>query len=516
MALSSEIKAQLNQYLVNLKSKVVIEAFVDEEEVSTSMSDLLIELAEMSEEISLNIHKDKNERTPSFKINKPSETTGIQFAGIPLGHEFSSLVLALLQVGDHPLKISEDLIEQIKKIEGDFVFETFISLSCHNCPDVVQALNILSLLNPRIRHCMVDGALFQDEVKAKKIMSVPTVFLNGEEFSQGRMELEEIINKIDSKSVDIQADQISKKELFDILIVGGGPAGASAAVYSARKGIKTGIIAERFGGQLMDTLGIENFISVQKTEGPKLVRALEEHVKEYDVDVINLQKAKKIKKINDLSFEVHLQSGGVLKSKSVIIATGASWKELGVPGERELKGKGVAYCPHCDGPLFKGKNVAVIGGGNSGIEAAIDLAGIVKHVTILEFSSELNGDQILIDRLNSLDNINIVVDAETQKINGEDKVNSLTYKDRKLNKEKRLDVEAVFIQIGLISNSEWVKEDIKLSQYGEIEINNHGETSMPGVFAAGDVTTIPYKQIIIAMGEGSKAALGAFDYLIRH
>lgn len=516
MALTSEIKAQLNKYLVNLKSKVVIEAFVAEDEVSKSMSDLLIELAEMSEEISLNIHKDKNERTPSFKINKPNEITGIQFAGIPMGHEFSSLVLALLQVGDHPLKISEDLIEQIKRIEGDFVFETFISLSCHNCPDVVQALNILSLLNPRISHCMVDGALFQDEVKAKKIMSVPTVFLNGEEFSQGRMELEEIINKIDSKSVDIQADQISKKELFDILIVGGGPAGASAAVYSARKGIKTGIIAERFGGQVMDTLGIENFISVQKTEGPKLVRALEEHVKEYDVDVINLQKAKKIKKINDLLFEVHLESGGVLKTKSAIIATGASWKELGVPGERELKGKGVAYCPHCDGPLFKGKNVAVIGGGNSGIEAAIDLAGIVKHVTILEFSSELNGDQILIDRLKSLDNIDIVVDAETQKINGEDKVNSLTYKDRKLNKEEQLDVEAVFIQIGLISNSEWVKEDIKLSQYGEIEINDHGETSMPGVFAAGDVTTIPYKQIIIAMGEGSKAALGAFDYLIRH
>lgn len=516
MALTPEIKAQLNQYLVNLKSNVVIEAFVDESESSTNMSELLIELAEMSEKITLNVHKDKNERTPSFKINRPNESTGIQFAGIPLGHEFSSLVLALLQVGDHPLKISDNLIEQIKKIEGNFVFETFISLSCHNCPDVVQALNILSLLNPRISHCMIDGALFQDEVKRKQIMSVPTVFLNGEEFSQGRVELEEIINKIDSKSVDIQADQISQKELFDILIIGGGPAGASAAVYSARKGIRTGIIAERFGGQVMDTLGIENFISVQKTEGPKLVRALEEHVKEYDVDVINLQKAKKIKKINNLLFEIHLESGGILKSKSVIIATGASWKELGVPGEKEFKGRGVAYCPHCDGPLFKGKDVAVVGGGNSGIEAAIDLAGIVKHVTILEYSSELNGDQILIDRLNSLDNIKIVLNAETQKIDGEGKVNYLTYRDRKSDKEERLDIEAVFIQIGLISNSEWLKDDIKLSQYGEIEINDHGETSMPGVFAAGDVTTIPYKQIIIAMGEGSKAALGAFDYLIRH
>ena len=327
MALSTEITAQLKQYLAKLNSNVVIEAFVDESEVSTNMSELLVELTEMTEKISLNIHKDKAERTPSFKINKPNETTGIHFAGIPLGHEFSSLVLALLQVGEHPLKISN--------IEGDFIFETFISLSCHNCPDVVQALNVLSLLNPYIRHCMVDGALFQDEVKRKKIMSVPTVFLNDAEFGQGRMELEEIINKIDSKAGEKKADQLSQKELFDILVVGGGPAGASAAIYSARKGIKTGIIAERFGGQVMDTLGIENFISVQKTEGPKLVKALEEHVKEYDVDVINLQSAKKIVKVNDLLFEVRLNSGGILKSKSVIIATGASWKELGVPGEKE-------------------------------------------------------------------------------------------------------------------------------------------------------------------------------------
>ena len=516
MALSTEITTQLKQYLAKLNSNVVIEAFVDESEVSTNMSELLVELAEMTEKISLNIHKDTTERTPSFKINKPNETTGIQFAGIPLGHEFSSLVLALLQVGEHPLKISEDLVDQIKNIEGEFFFETFISLSCHNCPDVVQALNVLSLLNPHIRHCMVDGALFQDEVKRKKIMSVPTVFLNDAEFGQGRMELEEIINKIDSKAGEKKADQLSQKELFDILVVGGGPAGASAAIYSARKGIKTGIIAERFGGQVMDTLGIENFISVQKTEGPKLVKALEEHVKEYDVDVINLQSAKKIVKVNDLLFEVHLNSGGILKSKSVVIATGASWKELGVPGEKEFKGKGVAYCPHCDGPLFKGKDVAVIGGGNSGIEAAIDLAGIVKHVTILEFASELNGDQVLIDRLNSLDNIEVVLNAKTNEICGSDKVTHLVYTDRKHDKEESINIEAVFIQIGLNSNSDWVKEDIKLSQYGEIEINDHGETSMEGVFAAGDVTTIPYKQIIIAMGEGSKAALGAFDYLIRH
>lgn len=347
-------------------------------------------------------------------------------------------------------------------------------------------------------------------------MSVPTVFLNDNEFGQGRMELEEIINKIDTNSAEKKAEQITQKELFDVLIVGGGPAGASAAIYSARKGIKTGIIAERFGGQVMDTLGIENFISVQKTEGPKLVKALEEHVKEYDVDVINVQKAKRIVKNNDSLFEVYLESGGILKSKSVIVATGASWKELGVPGEHDYRGKGVAYCPHCDGPLFKGKNVAVIGGGNSGIEAAIDLAGIVKHVTILEFASELNGDQVLIDRLKSLDNIEIIVNAKTNEIGGSDKVTHLVYTDREHDREKKIDIEAVFIQIGLVSNSDWVKDDIKLSQYGEIEINDHGETSMPGVFAAGDVTTTPYKQIIIAMGEGAKAALGAFDYLIRH
>mgnify|MGYP000011512047 FL=1 len=516
MSLDSKIKEQLNQYLTKIETPVVLDAYIDDQNSSTSMVDLLEELSGMSNKISLNVHKDSDERTPSFKVNKPDEVSGIQFAGIPMGHEFTSLVLALLQVGGYPVKISDEQIEQIKNIKGQFNFETYISLSCHNCPDVVQALNVLSLLNPGISHCMIDGALFQNEINDKKIMSVPTIHLNGKEFGQGRMDLEEIINKIDITASDKAAEKLSTMKPFDMLIVGGGPAGASAAVYAARKGIRTGLVAERFGGQVMDTLGIENFISVRATEGPKLVAALEEHVKEYDVDIINLQKAKKLSKKENSHYELELESGGKLESKSIIIATGARWKELGVPGEKEFKGKGVAYCPHCDGPLFKGKNVAVVGGGNSGIEAAIDLAGIVGHVTVLEFAPELKADQVLVDRLKTLKNVDVLMNVQTNEIYGGDKVTHIKFIDRVSKEEKQLDIEGIFIQIGLVPNTDWVNGMIELSKYGEIQINDHGATSLPGVFAAGDVTTVPYKQIIIAMGEGSKAALGAFDYLIRN
>ena len=516
MALDQKIKEQLVQYLQKLESDVVIDAYIDSEDSSNSMIDLLSEIAAITDKINLITHKDSNERIPSFKVNKPEEETGIQFAGIPLGHEFTSLVLALLQVGGYPVKLSSDQINQIRGIEGNYNFETFISLTCHNCPDVVQALNVMALINPNINHCMIDGALFQNEVSDRKIMSVPTIFLNGEEFGQGRIELEEIINQIDSKAVEKAAENISKKEPFDMLIVGGGPAGASAAVYAARKGIKTGVVAERFGGQVMDTLGIENFISVKATEGPKLVAALEEHVKEYDVDIINLQKAKKLSKNGGNYYEVELEGGGKLESKSVVIATGARWRELGVKGELEFKNKGVAYCPHCDGPLFKGKKVAVVGGGNSGVEAAIDLAGIVGHVTILEFESELKADQVLVNRLKSLNNVDILLNVQASEIVGTDKVTHMQFIERDTKDEKKLYVEGIFIQIGLVPNTDWVKDSVSLSKYGEIEVNNHGETSLPGVFAAGDVTTVPYKQIIIAMGEGSKASLGAFDFLIRN
>ena len=516
MALELKIKEQLSQYLLKLEYPVAIDAYTNNDSASISMMELLNELAAMSDKIILNTHSNSSERTPSFKVNKPDSNTGIQFAGIPLGHEFTSLVLALLQVGGYPVKLSDEIIDQIKGIKGNFIFETFISLTCHNCPDVVQALNVMSLINPGISHCMIDGALFQDEVNDRKIMSVPTIFLNGKEFGQGRIELEEIISKIDHKAKDRASQDISKKEPFDMLIVGGGPAGASAAVYAARKGIKTGIVAERFGGQVMDTLGIENFISVKATEGPRLVAALEEHVKEYDVDIINLQKAKSLSKNGGPNYELELEDGGKLESKAIIVATGARWKELGVKGELKFKGKGVAYCPHCDGPLFKGKNVAVVGGGNSGVEAAIDLAGIVGHVTVLEFAPELKADQVLVNRLKSLNNVDIQLNVQTSEIVGSEKVSHVQFIDRDTKEEKRLYVEGVFIQIGLVPNTDWVKDSLSLSKYGEIEINSHGETSLPGVFAAGDVTTVPYKQIIIAMGEGSKAALGAFDYLIRN
>jgi len=514
MALDSKIKEQLKQHLAKVSDDIEIFANAGDDETSLKMIDLLNEIKDLSPHISLK--KSELYKLPSFSINRPGQNTGIIFAGIPMGHEFTSLILAILQVGGYPLKISNDLIDQIKQLEGHFDFETYISLSCHNCPDVVQALNLLALLNPHISHTMIDGALFQDEVSAKNIMSVPTILLNGEKFGQGRMELEEIINKIDSSAKEKSAQKLNKQKPFDVLIIGGGPAGASAAVYSARKGIRTGIVAERFGGQVMDTLGIENFISVKATEGPKLVSALEEHVKEYEVDIFNLQKANKIYKNDGLLFEVELESGAKLESKSVILATGARWRELGIPGEREFKGNGVAYCPHCDGPLFKGKNVVVVGGGNSGIEAAIDLAGIVGHVTVIEFQNSLKADQVLVNKLNSLPNVEVILNAEVKEIFGDDKAKGVHYMNRSTREDHTVSAEGIFVQIGLVPNTEWLKNTIDLNEYGEIKVNYKGETSLPGVFAAGDVTTTPYKQIIIAMGDGSKAALGAFDHLIRH
>ena len=515
MALDQNIKNQLIQYMAMIKNPIEIIAYKDESNKSKEMLSLLYAIKETTNLISVVEKSDHNGRTPSFSVGLPASKHRVFFAGIPMGHEFTSLILSLLQTGGHPLKISPNLIEQIKNIKGLFHFETYISLSCHNCPDIVQALNLLSLLNENISHVMIDGAMFQKEIEDRKIMSVPTIFLNGEKFGQGRMELEEIILKIDSSANDRIAEDISKKEPYDVVIVGGGPAGASAAVYSARKGIRTALVAERFGGQVMDTLGIENFISVKATEGPKLVSALEEHVKDYEVDIINLQKVRKLFKNGGPFYEVQLESGAKIDSKSVILATGARWRELGVPGEKEFRGKGVAYCPHCDGPLFKGKKVAVIGGGNSGVEAAIDLAGIVGSVTLVEFAPSLKADQVLINKLNSLQNVEIILNAETKNIFGETKVVGFNYIDRQTNQEKSINVEGIFVQIGLIPNTDWLKGTLALNQYGEIEVNQKGETSLPGVFAAGDVTTTPYKQIIIAMGEGSKAALGAFDHLIR-
>lgn len=509
MVLDADIKAQLNQYLQLMEGDVLIKVSAGADSVSSDMMELMDELVSMTSRIK--VEKADLPRTPSFSVNRIGDDTGVTFAGIPLGHEFTSLVLALLQVSGRAPKVDQSVIDQIKSIKGEYTFESYISLSCHNCPDVVQALNLMSILNPGITHTMIDGAAFKEEVESKDVMAVPSVFLNGEFFGSGRMTIEEILAKIVEAP---DASEFNNKEPFDVLVVGGGPAGASAAIYAARKGIRTGIVAERFGGQVMDTVGIENFISVKYTEGPKLAASLEEHVKEYNVDIMKLQKATRLEK-KDL-IEVELENGAVLKSKTVILSTGARWRNIGVPGEAEFKNKGVAYCPHCDGPLFAGKRVAVIGGGNSGVEAAIDLAGIVSHVTVIEFNAELKADSVLQDRLHSLPNVTVVTNAQTKEITGTDKVNGITYIDRDSGKENHVELEGVFVQIGLVPNTDWLGDAVERTRFGEIVVNNHGATSVPGVFAAGDCTNSPYKQIIISMGSGANAALGAFDYLIRN
>ncbi|KUF29713.1 alkyl hydroperoxide reductase subunit F [Bacillus cereus] len=508
MILDADIKTQLSQYLQLMENDILLKVSAGDDNVSKDMLALVDELATMSSKIT--VEKVELERTPSFSVNRPGEDTGVVFAGIPLGHEFTSLVLALLQVSGRAPKVEQKLIDQIKNIQGEYHFESYISLSCHNCPDVVQALNVMSVLNPGITHTMIDGAAFKEEVESKDIMAVPTVYLNGESFGSGRMTLEEILAKMGNGP---DTSELSDKDPYDVLVVGGGPAGASAAIYAARKGIRTGIVAERFGGQVMDTMGIENFISVKKTEGPKLVASLEEHVKEYDIDVMNLQRAKRLEKKELI--EVELENGAILKSKSVIVSTGARWRNVGVPGEAEFKNKGVAYCPHCDGPLFTGKDVAVIGGGNSGIEAAIDLAGIVKHVTVLEFMPELKADAVLQERLNSLPNVTVLKNVQTKEITGTDKVNGISYIDRETEEVHHVELQGVFVQIGLVPNTDWLGETVERVR-GEIVTDKHGATNVPGVFAAGDCTNNPYKQIIISMGSGANAALGAFDYLIRN
>jgi len=513
--LDDTLKTQLKAYLERLQVPIDITAFVDEREDSVRMRELLSDIAALSDKVNLGFGDGANERVPSFAIARQGEAPRIRFAGIPLGHEFTSLVLALLHSGGHPPKTDAAVLEQIRALPGVFRFETYISLSCHNCPDVVQALNLMAVHNPGVEHVMIDGALFQDEVNSRQIMAVPTVYMNGAPFGQGRMELAEILAKVDTGASHREAEKISAKAPFDLLVVGGGPAGAAAAIYAARKGIRTGLVAERFGGQVLDTLAIENFISVKATEGPKLVGALEEHVRAYEVDVIPLQRAVALQPGHP--HRVLLESGASLAAKVVLIATGAHWREMKVPGEREYRGKGVAYCPHCDGPLFKGKRVAVIGGGNSGVEAAIDLANIVEHVTLIEFEERLRADAVLQKKLATLPNVSVLTYAQTMEVVGDgQKVTGLNYLERGNGAAQHLPVAGVFVQIGLLPNSAWLKETLKLNRFGEIEVDAQGQTSVPGVFAAGDVTTVPYKQIVIAIGEGAKAALGAFDYLIRH
>ncbi|CDY79257.1 Alkyl hydroperoxide reductase protein F [Caballeronia glathei] len=515
--LEANLKTQLKAYLQKVSRPIEIVASLDDSDKSRELRTLLEEIASLSDRIAVIEKHSDDERKPSFSIGEPGKDAGIRFAGIPMGHEFTSLVLALLQTGGHPVKLDDAVIEQIRNLDGDYEFETYISLSCQNCPEVVQALNVMSIINPRIRQVTIDGALFQDEVEARQIMAVPTVYMNGEVFGQGRTGVKEILARLDSNAGARAAKELEKKPVFDVLIVGGGPAGAAAAIYSARKGITTGVVAERFGGQVLDTLAIENFVSVQETEGPKFATALEQHVKSYDVDVMDVQRAEALipGRINGVH-EVRLASGAVLKAKTIVLATGARWREINVPGEREYRNHGVAYCPHCDGPLFKGKRVAVIGGGNSGVEAAIDLAGVVSAVTLIEFGAELRADAVLQKKLRSLANVTVITQAQTTEINGDGKkVDGLVYKDLRSGEAKHIELEGVFVQIGLVPNTEWLKGTVELSRHGEIVVDAKGATSVPGVFAAGDVTTVPFKQIVIAVGEGAKASLGAFDHLIR-
>jgi alkyl hydroperoxide reductase subunit F len=512
--LDTDLKTQLQGYLERISQHVEIVVSPDDSDKSREMLELLEDVQSASHLVKIDAQPDETQVKPSFALRQPGAPARVRFAGVPMGHEFTSLVLALLQIGGYPPRIDDAVAEQIKNLDGEYNFETFVSLTCQSCPDVVQALNAMAALNPRIRHTMIDGAVFQDEVAKREVMAVPAVFLNGEPFGQGRMELAEIIQKLDAGAASRETVKLNAKAPYDVLVVGGGPAGAAAAIYAARKGIRTGIAAERLGGQLLDTLGIENFISVRATEGHKLASGLEQHVTTYDVDVMNLQRAEALVP-GDL-FEVKLTGGASLKARSVVIATGARWREINVPGEREYRNRGVAYCPHCDGPLFKGKRVAVIGGGNSGVEAAIDLAGLVSHVTLIEFDPQLRADAILTRKLMSLPNVNVITNAQTTEVVGDgQRVIGLKYRDRLTGELRDAELAGVFVQIGLIPNTDWLKGTVKLSPRGEVEVDARGQTSVPGVFAAGDCTVVPYKQIVIAVGEGAKASLSAFDHLIR-
>ena len=514
--LDATLKTQLQAYLQNLRAPITLIATLDDSAKSAELRELLVEIASLSDKVSVD-ESGADSRMPSFVIAKQGETRGVRFAAIPLGHEFTSLVLALLWTGGHPPKVEAEILEQIKSLDGAS-FEVYMSLSCHNCPDVVQAAALMAIYNPTIQTVIIDGGMYQAEVEARQVMAVPMVFKDDALFGSGRMTLEEIVARLDVNSADREAAKLNEKAPFDVLIVGGGPAGAAAAVYAARKGIRVGVAAERFGGQTNDTMAIENYISVLETDGPKFAMALEAQVRHYDVDIMNLQRAGRIVPAPTPGglVAVHMENGGVLHARSVIVSTGARWRNVNVPGEAQYKNKGVAYCPHCDGPLFKGKRVAVIGGGNSGIEAAIDLAGLVQHVTVIEFADTLKADAVLVNKLKSLNNVTIHVNAQTTEITGDgQKVNGISYQDRASSESHHVELEGVFVQIGLIPNTEFLKGTLELSKFGEIIVDAKCHTSLPGVFAAGDVTTVPYKQIVIAAGEGSKAALSAFDYLIR-
>lgn len=510
--LDHAIQQQLAQYMPLLEADIVLSVNAGDDENGQKVHDLINEIAAMSEKIW--VETTTAGKAPGFSIAKKGEVARVFFAGLPLGHEFTSLVMALLQVSGRPPKVDDQVVKRIAQINEPVAFTTYVSLSCHNCPEVVQAFNMMAALNENVTHTMVEGGWFQAEIADKNILGVPTVLKGDTPFANGRMEIEEILNKLLGEVSSVDFDE---KASFDVLVIGGGPAGASAAIYAARKGIRTGLVAQRFGGQPLETLGIENLIGTTYTEGPKLVAELEAHVNAYDVDLMKAIRAVNIQRKDD-QVKVTLSNGAVLKSKTAILATGARWRNLNVPGEKQYKAKGIAYCPHCDGPLFKGKKVAVIGGGNSGIEAAIDLAGVVEHVTVVEFANRLIADTVLQEKLRSLPNVEVILNAQTTEIIGaNDQVNGMYYTDRLTGNSHRLNVAGIFILIGLVPNTEWLKAtDVQLDDRGQIFVDGHGATNVKGVFAAGDCTDSVYKQIIISMGSGATAALGAFDHLIRN
>lgn len=513
--LDAKLASQLRAHLQRITRPVEIVAALDGGDASRDLRALLDEVAALHPQLRLRVEAPApGERSPSFSVGSEGEPARVRFAGVPLGHEFTSFVLALLQAGGVAPRADAALLEQVRGLAGELCFETYVSLSCQLCPEVVQALNAIAAQNPNVRHTMIDGGLFPAEVEAREVRAVPSVFLNGRAFGQGLLSLEAIVEKLDAAAAERTAERLSAKGVFDVLVVGGGPAGAAAALYAARKGLRTGLVAERFGGQLQETLGIENFVSVLHTEGRELSAALEQHVRAYDVDVITGQRVRAL--VAGAPFALELESGAVLRGRTVVAASGARWRELSVPGEREHRGRGVAYCPHCDGPLYKGKRVAVIGGGNAGVEAAIDLAGLASEVTLLEFDPKLRADAVLQQRLASLPNVRVVVSAETTAVEGDGRrVTALAFRERESGVLRRIELEGVFVQIGLVPNTNWLRGVVALTPRGEIEVDARGATSLPGVFAAGDATTVPYKQIVIAAGEGAKVALSAFDHLIR-
>lgn len=515
--LDDNLTQQLGALMPRIVNDVELVYSLDTREASANLEQLMQDIAALSDKVTARRDDDAHERRPAFTIARKGTEIAVTFAGIPMGHEFSSLVLALLQVGGNPVKEEQELIDQVVALDGDFNFVTYMSLTCQNCPTVVQALNTMSVLNPRIKHTAVEGSLFQDEVTEKNILAVPTVYLNGQEFGQGRMDIADFVNKLDDGAAARQAAKLNEKDPFDVLVVGQGPAGAAAAIYTARKNLRTGIVGERFGGQVLDTMSIENFISVPHTEGPKLGAALEEHVRDYPVDVISSQSATQLIPASEPGgLHTVVFGEGSLKAHEVVIATGARWRLMNVPGEQEYRNKGVTFCPHCDGPLFKGKKIAVIGGGNSGVEAAIDLAGVVGHVTVLEFMEHCRADDVLMDKLHSLPNVDVITNAATTEVVGDGKqVTALRYTDRSTDEAKELELAGVFVQIGLLPNSQWLEDSgVELSSRNEIVIDAKGHTNIDGIFAAGDCTTVPYKQIVVAQGAGAIAGLSAWEHRV--